>query len=180
MAEPIGTVGMTFYFGAESAAEGEKLGLDVLGLYCAGRGGVVGEVEPAEVDEVFYFFKPGLISGMLVATRATASREAAIDAHLAAADAYARLHGLGCVMATWGPGGLKLVNTTAQAWAENSPVVVVSGAPGLAERAGDDIDAAARRETDEYAHGTRWIRLCVRVRCRKADNGERRDYDTNR
>ena len=50
----------------------------------------------------------------------------------------------------------------------------------LAERAGDDIDAAARRETDEYAHGTRWIRLCVRVRCRKADNGERRDYDTNR
>ena len=39
-----------------------------------------------------------------------------------AADAYARLRGLGCVMVTWGVGGLKLVNSTAQAWAENSPV----------------------------------------------------------
>ncbi len=54
-----------------------------------------------------------------------------------AADAYARLRGLGCVVVTWGVGGLKLVNTTAQAWAENSPVVVVSGAPGLAESEGN-------------------------------------------
>ena len=56
-----------------------------------------------------------------------------------AADAYARLRGLGCVMVTWGVGGLKLVNSTAQAWAESSPVVVVSGAPGVAERAGDPL-----------------------------------------
>jgi len=56
-----------------------------------------------------------------------------------AADAYARLRGLGCVMVTWGVGGLKLVNSTAQAWAESSPVVVVSGAPGIAERAGDPL-----------------------------------------
>lgn len=54
-----------------------------------------------------------------------------------AADAYARLRGLGAVMVTWGVGGLKVVNTTAQAWAENSPVVVISGAPGFGERAGD-------------------------------------------
>jgi indolepyruvate decarboxylase len=56
-----------------------------------------------------------------------------------AADAYARLRGLGCVMVTWGVGGLKLVNSTAQAWAESSPVVVVSGAPGIAERADDPL-----------------------------------------
>lgn len=56
-----------------------------------------------------------------------------------AADAYARLRGLGCVMVTWGVGGLKLVNSTAQAWAESSPVVVVSGAPGVAERADDPL-----------------------------------------
>ena len=42
-------------------------------------------------------------------------------------------------MVTWGVGGLKLVNSTAQAWAESSPVVVVSGAPGVAERADDPL-----------------------------------------
>lgn len=50
-----------------------------------------------------------------------------------AADAYARLRGLGVVVVTWGVGGLKIVNTTAQAFAEESPVIVVSGAPSLAE-----------------------------------------------
>ena len=51
-----------------------------------------------------------------------------------AADAYARLCGLGAVCVTYGVGGLKLVNTTAQAFAEESPVVVISGAPGMKER----------------------------------------------
>ena len=51
-----------------------------------------------------------------------------------AADAYARLQGLGVVCVTYGVGGLKVVNTTAQAFAEESPVVVISGAPGLHER----------------------------------------------
>lgn len=51
-----------------------------------------------------------------------------------AADAYARLRGIGVVCVTYGVGGLKLANTTAQAFAEKSPVVVLSGAPGLGER----------------------------------------------
>jgi TPP-dependent 2-oxoacid decarboxylase len=51
-----------------------------------------------------------------------------------AADAYARMRGLGAVCVTYSVGGLKLANTTGQAWAEESPVVVISGAPGLAER----------------------------------------------
>lgn len=50
------------------------------------------------------------------------------------ADAYARLRGLGVVCVTYGAGGLKVVNTTAQAFAEKSPVVVISGAPGMKER----------------------------------------------
>src|SRR6266567_5023935 len=45
-----------------------------------------------------------------------------------AADAYARVRGLGVVCVTYGVGGLKMVNTTAQAYAEESPVVVISGA----------------------------------------------------
>src|ERR1700733_7602139 len=52
-----------------------------------------------------------------------------------AADAYARVRGLGAVCVTYCVGGLKVANTTAQAYAEKSPVVVISGAPGMRERA---------------------------------------------
>ena len=51
-----------------------------------------------------------------------------------AADAYARVNGLGVVCVTYCVGGLKIVNATAQAFAEKSPVVVISGAPGIKER----------------------------------------------
>ena len=51
-----------------------------------------------------------------------------------AADAYARVRGLGVVCVTYCVGGLKVANTTAQAFAEKSPVVVISGAPGTQER----------------------------------------------
>src|SRR5512147_3082412 len=51
-----------------------------------------------------------------------------------AADAYARVKGLGAVCITYCVGGLKVANTTAQAFAEKSPVVVISGAPGIKER----------------------------------------------
>ncbi len=52
-----------------------------------------------------------------------------------AADAYARVRGLGVVCVTYCVGGLKVANTTAEAFAEKSPVVVISGAPGMKERA---------------------------------------------
>src|ERR1044071_1431235 len=51
-----------------------------------------------------------------------------------AADAYARVRGLGAVCVTYCVGGLKVANTTAEAYAEKSPVVVISGAPGMRER----------------------------------------------
>jgi TPP-dependent 2-oxoacid decarboxylase len=51
-----------------------------------------------------------------------------------AADAYARINGLGVVCVTYCVGGLKIVNAIAQAFAEKSPVVVISGAPGIKER----------------------------------------------
>jgi indolepyruvate decarboxylase len=51
-----------------------------------------------------------------------------------AADAYARLHGLGCVCVTYCVGGLSLCNSVAGAYAEKSPVVVISGSPGISER----------------------------------------------
>lgn len=51
-----------------------------------------------------------------------------------AADAYARIRGLGVVCVTYCVGGLKVANSTAGAFAEKSPVVVISGAPGMKER----------------------------------------------
>ena len=51
-----------------------------------------------------------------------------------AADAYARVRGLGVVCVTYCVGGLKVVNATAGAFAEKSPVVIISGAPGMKER----------------------------------------------
>ncbi len=51
-----------------------------------------------------------------------------------AADAYARLHGIGGACVTYCVGGLNIVNAIACAYAERSPVVMLSGSPGLAER----------------------------------------------
>src|SRR5579871_6018091 len=51
-----------------------------------------------------------------------------------AADAYARVRGLGAVAVTYCVGGLKVANTTAEAFAEKSPVVIISGSPGMKER----------------------------------------------
>ncbi len=56
-----------------------------------------------------------------------------------AANAYARVRGLGAVCITYGVGGLKVVNTTAQAYAEETPVVVISGAPGVEEQLGNPL-----------------------------------------
>ena len=52
-----------------------------------------------------------------------------------AADAYARIHGLGCICVTYCAGGLSTCNSIAGAYAEKSPVIVLSGSPGMSERA---------------------------------------------
>jgi TPP-dependent 2-oxoacid decarboxylase len=54
-----------------------------------------------------------------------------------AADGYARCRGLGALAVTYGVGALNVVNAVAGANAEASPVVVVSGAPGVAEQRDD-------------------------------------------
>ena len=56
-----------------------------------------------------------------------------------AADGYARVHGLGAVCVTYCVGGLSLCNSIAGAYAEKSPVIVISGAPGVEERRADPL-----------------------------------------
>ena len=52
-----------------------------------------------------------------------------------AADAYARIRGVGALCVTYCVGGLNTVNAIACAYAERSPVIVLTGSPGLSERA---------------------------------------------
>ena len=65
-----------------------------------------------------------------------------------AADAYARVKGFGAVCITYCVGGLKVVNATAQAYAEKSPVAVISGAPGRKERTKNPLLHHVVREYD--------------------------------
>ncbi len=52
-----------------------------------------------------------------------------------AADGCARItNNLGVCLVTYGAGGLNMVNSVACAYAEQSPLVVISGAPGVSER----------------------------------------------
>lgn len=56
-----------------------------------------------------------------------------------AADGYARIKGMGALAVTYGVGALNVVNAVAGAYAESSPVIVISGAPGLGEQLGDPL-----------------------------------------
>jgi indolepyruvate decarboxylase len=56
-----------------------------------------------------------------------------------AADACARVHGISAVCVTYCVGGLNAANPIAGAYAEKSPVVVLTGSPGLNERANDPM-----------------------------------------
>jgi indolepyruvate decarboxylase len=56
-----------------------------------------------------------------------------------AADGYARCKGIGALVVTYGVGALNTVNAVAGAYAESSPVVVISGAPGVKEQQDDPL-----------------------------------------
>ncbi|MDP6720889.1 MAG: thiamine pyrophosphate-binding protein, partial [Pirellulaceae bacterium] len=56
-----------------------------------------------------------------------------------AADAYARVNGMGAVCVTYCVGGLSVCNSVAGAYAEKSPVVVIAGSPGLSERVNNPL-----------------------------------------
>jgi TPP-dependent 2-oxoacid decarboxylase len=51
-----------------------------------------------------------------------------------AADAYARIRGIGCIVVTWGVGGFSAMNAVAGAYAEQVPLVVLVGGPRTNQR----------------------------------------------
>lgn len=56
-----------------------------------------------------------------------------------AADGYARCLGMGALAVTYGVGALNTVNAVAGAYAESSPIIVISGAPGVREQRDDPL-----------------------------------------
>jgi indolepyruvate decarboxylase len=56
-----------------------------------------------------------------------------------AADAYARIRGMGALCVTYCVGGLSVCNSIAGAFAEKSPVVMLTGSPGLGERVNNPL-----------------------------------------
>jgi len=76
-----------------------------------------------------------------------------------AADAYARINGIGAVCVTYCVGGLSLCNSVAGAYAEKSPVVVISGSPGLSERVNNPL--LHHRVKDFRTQFEVFRRLCV-------------------
>lgn len=56
-----------------------------------------------------------------------------------AADAYGRINGLGLACVTYCVGGLNMLNAVACAYAEKSPMIVVSGGPSPSDRRADGL-----------------------------------------
>jgi indolepyruvate decarboxylase len=75
-----------------------------------------------------------------------------------AADAYARVNGIGAVCVTYCVGGLSLCNSIAGAYAEKSPVVVISGSPGMSERMHDPL--LHHKVKDFHTQAEVFRRLC--------------------
>jgi TPP-dependent 2-oxoacid decarboxylase len=70
---------------------------------------------------------------MYKSLEATSGIDAIVGTHepcsVFSADAYGRMNGLGVILVTFGPGALNIMNGVACAYAESSPLLIVSGAP---------------------------------------------------
>ena len=78
-----------------------------------------------------------------------------------AADAYARVHGMGALCVTYCVGGLSVCNSIAGAYAEKSPVVMITGSPGLRERIHNPL---LHHMVRELSHAVRRVREALHAR----------------
>lgn len=77
-----------YYFAPTTAAAGEALGLTPVEFYGIGRGGVLGPVDAADVEAVFYFFPRRVIDPVWSKT-GNLDVAAVAEAHARCADIYA-------------------------------------------------------------------------------------------
>lgn len=87
----VNTVGSAFYFTPATAARGAQLGLDPVQFYAVGRGGVLGDVEPAVISSAFGYFNPGMVAALWNAGKAKASPRVAGSAYMECCAEHGRL-----------------------------------------------------------------------------------------
>lgn len=83
--------GWAFYFTPETLARGAELGLDRVHFYALGRGGVLGDVEPAVVSAAFGYFNPALVAGLWNAAKAVVPPRVAGAAYMQCSAEHGRL-----------------------------------------------------------------------------------------
>ncbi|HSP29975.1 MAG TPA: hypothetical protein VLN74_15595 [Ilumatobacteraceae bacterium] len=88
--------GNRFYFHPDTLATGKELGLDGFRFYFLGRGGVLGDVEPAVVVAAFGYFSPGVVEAIWSSAKQIMAPREAARAYLGCADRLGieRLDGL--------------------------------------------------------------------------------------
>lgn len=77
-------IGSAFYFHPDTVATAKSLGLDGFRMYFLGRGGVLGDVEPAVVSSAFGYFEPGLLAHMWNTAKAVMAPRDAARTYMAA------------------------------------------------------------------------------------------------
>jgi hypothetical protein len=66
----INALGSAFYFDVDTLERGKAAGLDGFRMYFLGRGGVLGDVEPAVVTSAFGWFAPELVTKIWTSAKA--------------------------------------------------------------------------------------------------------------
>ena len=116
----INSAGDAFYFDPATLERGKEVGLDGFRLYFLGRGGVLGDVEPAVVSAAFGYFAPSVVETMWDSAKQIMPPREAARLYLECAADFGRsklhdLEGLGrfnaaaeAVIAAVDPSGLSL------------------------------------------------------------------------
>lgn len=88
----LGDLGARFYFDPATLAAGKEAGLDGFRFYFLGRGGVLGDVEPAVVTAAFGYFAPHLVANMWNSAKEVMAPRDAARLFNEACRAYGRAH----------------------------------------------------------------------------------------
>lgn len=86
----LNSAGAVPYFHPDTLAAGKEIGLDGFRFYVLGRGGVLGDVEPALVGSAFGYFAPGLVAKMWNSAKERVAPREAARAYNACAEAVGR------------------------------------------------------------------------------------------
>lgn len=86
----INSLGSAFYFHPDTLAKGKEIGLDGFRFYFLGRGGVLGDVEPAVVVSAFGYFNADLVANIWNSAKETSNPREAARVFLAGADDLGR------------------------------------------------------------------------------------------